>query len=107
MRCAAIPIAPRPGSIGCSRKCDAARQAHSPMTGPRCCWRGSRHNYSIMARLLRYRAVLFDLDGTLVDSYAALADAVNFARGKYGLGSLTTETIREFVGEGLERLLCR
>jgi len=56
---------------------------------------------------LRYRAVLFDLDGTLVDSYAALTDAVNFARRKYGLESLTAETIREFVGEGLERLLCR
>jgi phosphoglycolate phosphatase len=60
-----------------------------------------------MSRQLRYRAVLFDLDGTLVDSYAALADAVNFARGKYGLPSLPAETIREFVGEGLERLLSR
>ena len=60
-----------------------------------------------MAAQLRYRAVLFDLDGTLVDSYAALADAVNFARAEYGLESLTTATIREFVGEGLERLLCR
>jgi phosphoglycolate phosphatase len=56
---------------------------------------------------LRYRAVLFDLDGTLVDSYAALADAVNFARRQHGLGDLTTETIREFVGEGLERLMDR
>src|SRR6184192_1410367 len=60
-----------------------------------------------MGNALRYRAVLFDLDGTLVDSYAALADAVNFARAKFGLATLTTETIREFVGEGLERLLCR
>ena len=56
---------------------------------------------------LRYRAVLFDLDGTLVDSYAALADAVNFARARYGLPNLSTETIQQFVGEGLERLLCR
>ncbi len=56
---------------------------------------------------LRYRAVLFDLDGTLVDSYAALADAVNFARKQYGLEGLSAETIREFVGEGLERLLQR
>ncbi|MDQ6799737.1 MAG: HAD-IA family hydrolase [Acidobacteriota bacterium] len=60
-----------------------------------------------MSRQLRYRAVLFDLDGTLVDSYAALADAVNFARDKFGLESLSTETIREFVGEGLEHLHCR
>ena len=57
--------------------------------------------------MLRYRAVLFDLDGTLVDSYSALADAVNFARRQFGLGDLSEETIRDFVGEGLERLLRR
>ena len=56
---------------------------------------------------LRYRAVLFDLDGTLVDSYAALAEAVNFARREHGYRELTEETIREFVGEGLDRLLQR
>jgi phosphoglycolate phosphatase len=57
--------------------------------------------------MLRYRAVLFDLDGTLVDSYSALADAVNFARRRFGLCDLSEETIRDFVGEGLERLLRR
>jgi phosphoglycolate phosphatase len=56
---------------------------------------------------LRYRAVLFDLDGTLVDSYAALADAVNYARRQHGLHDLATDSIREFVGDGLERLLNR
>lgn len=56
---------------------------------------------------LRYRAVLFDLDGTLVDSYAALAEAVNFARREHGYVELTEEAIREFVGEGLDRLLQR
>ena len=56
---------------------------------------------------LRYRAVLFDLDGTLVDSYAALAEAVNFARRRHGLADLSTERIKTFVGEGLERLLQR
>jgi len=60
-----------------------------------------------MARVLRYRAVLFDLDGTLVDSYAALADAVNFARHQHGLEELRESTIREFVGEGIEKLLQR
>lgn len=56
---------------------------------------------------LRYRAVLFDLDGTLVDSYAALADSVNFARRNHGLPELAEARIRNFVGDGLDRLLQR
>jgi len=56
---------------------------------------------------LRYRAVLFDLDGTLVDSYAALAEAVNFARREHGLHELSAERLRDFVGDGLETMLCR
>ena len=56
---------------------------------------------------LRYRAVLFDLDGTLVDSYTALAEAVNHARRTHGLHELSSARIRELVGEGIERLLQR
>jgi len=56
---------------------------------------------------LRYRAVLFDLDGTLVDSYTALAEAVNFARREHGLHELSAARIREFVGDGLEKMLQR
>ncbi|MBV9495992.1 MAG: HAD-IA family hydrolase [Acidobacteria bacterium] len=60
-----------------------------------------------MTQALRYRAVLFDLDGTLVDSYAALAEAVNFARREHGLHELSAARIRDFVGDGLEKLLQR
>ncbi len=56
---------------------------------------------------LRYRAVLFDLDGTLVDSYTALAEAVNFARREHGLHELSAARIRDFVGDGLDTLLRR
>lgn len=56
---------------------------------------------------MRYRAVLFDLDGTLVDSYTALAEAVNHARRTHGLHELSAARIREFVGDGVERLLQR
>jgi phosphoglycolate phosphatase len=56
---------------------------------------------------LRYRAVLFDLDGTLVDSYAALAEAVNFARREHGLHELNATRIRGFVGDGLDTMLRR
>lgn len=56
---------------------------------------------------LRYRAVLFDLDGTLVDSYTALAEAVNYARREHGLHELSAARIRGFVGDGLETMLRR
>ena len=56
---------------------------------------------------LRYSAIVFDLDGTLVDSYAALADSVNYARRQHGLEALPETTIRGFVGDGLDRLLQR
>jgi phosphoglycolate phosphatase len=56
---------------------------------------------------LRYRAVLFDLDGTLVDSYAALSEAVNHARRAHGLHELSAARIRDFVGDGLETMLQR
>lgn len=56
---------------------------------------------------LRYRAVLFDLDGTLVDSYNALAEAVNHARRTHGLPELSAARVKEFVGDGIERLLQR
>jgi phosphoglycolate phosphatase len=55
----------------------------------------------------RYRAVLFDLDGTLVDSYAALAEAVNHARRAEGLDDLNAARIRSIVGDGVEKLLER
>lgn len=55
----------------------------------------------------RYRGVVFDLDGTLVDSYEALARAVNFARAQTGYGPLDQARIKSFVGDGLETLLER
>lgn len=54
-----------------------------------------------------YRAVLFDLDGTLVDSYEALEQSINFARRSHGAGDLPTGKIKEFVGDGVEKLLER
>jgi phosphoglycolate phosphatase len=60
-----------------------------------------------VATSLRYRAVLFDLDGTLVDSYTALSEAVNFARRQHGLHELSAARIKDFVGDGLDKLLQR
>lgn len=53
------------------------------------------------------RAVLFDLDGTLIDSATDLALAVNHALGAVGLPERPLAEITSFVGEGAARLIER
>jgi phosphoglycolate phosphatase len=56
---------------------------------------------------ISYRGLIFDLDGTLVDSYAALSESINHARHSLGYSPLGSDQIHSFVGDGVERLLCR
>jgi HAD superfamily hydrolase (TIGR01509 family) len=51
------------------------------------------------------RGVVFDLDGTLVDSYAAITLSVNSAREAFRLAPLPEKDIRRRVGRGLEALM--
>jgi|SRR6185436_822580 len=51
--------------------------------------------------------VVFDLDGTLVDSRLDLATAVNATRERLALPPLPVETIAAMVGEGARTLLRR
>ncbi|MDD2308208.1 MAG: HAD-IA family hydrolase [Desulfuromonadaceae bacterium] len=51
------------------------------------------------------RAVLFDLDGTLVDSLEDLTDAVNHIRSAYSQSPLTAEAVRLKVGKGSRNLV--
>jgi phosphoglycolate phosphatase len=53
------------------------------------------------------RAVVFDLDGTLIDSAADLAHAVNHALRGLGLPERPPAEIAGFVGEGARRLVER
>lgn len=48
---------------------------------------------------------MFDLDGTLVDSYPAIAESLNYVRRHYGMEPLSLETVRSGVGRGLEKLI--
>jgi phosphoglycolate phosphatase len=54
---------------------------------------------------LRVQAVVFDLDGTLVDSYGAIAECFNHARTSLGEPPLGTDEVRRMVGHGLESLM--
>lgn len=58
-----------------------------------------------MDSLLRFRAVVFDLDGTLIDSYDAIAASVNYVRELRKLSPLSGDEVRRQVGRGAEYLL--
>jgi len=51
--------------------------------------------------------LIFDLDGTLVDSKKDLTASVNYIRHQFGLPSLTEEEIARFIGDGALMLIRR
>lgn len=53
------------------------------------------------------KLVIFDLDGTLLDTIADLADAANYALKQLGYPTHPVYTIRTFVGNGINKLLER
>jgi len=51
------------------------------------------------------RLIIFDLDGTLVDTVQDITDALNYGLKPYGIKSLTVRDTVEMVGEGISRLI--
>lgn len=49
--------------------------------------------------------ILFDLDGTLLDSLGDLTDSTNYTLAQYGCPPRTMDEIRSFVGNGAEYLI--
>lgn len=49
--------------------------------------------------------VIFDLDGTLLNTLEDLADSTNYALAEFGLPTRTIEEVRSFVGNGVELLI--
>ena len=56
---------------------------------------------------MRYQTVLFDLDGTLLDTLEDLADAVNVILVRHRCPQRTLDEVRTFVGNGLGMLMRR
>jgi len=52
-------------------------------------------------------AVLFDLDGTVLESLPDIHHALSAARDRLGLPSVTPEQVRRWVGNGARRLVSR
>ncbi|MBC01170.1 MAG: phosphoglycolate phosphatase [Rhodobacteraceae bacterium] len=53
------------------------------------------------------RALLFDLDGTLVDSVPDIADAINTVLVAEGFAALKVDDVRKMIGNGIQKLVER
>ena len=51
--------------------------------------------------------IIFDLDGTLLDTLEDLTDSVNYAMDRFGLPAHTLDAVRGFVGNGVAKLIER
>lgn len=56
---------------------------------------------------MRYKLIVFDMDGTILDTLEDLADSVNHALQQCDLPTRSLEEVRQFVGNGIRRLIER
>jgi phosphoglycolate phosphatase len=56
---------------------------------------------------MKFEAVLFDLDGTLLDSIEDLTDSMNIALDRFGFPAHDVEACKHFVGDGVEMFALR
>lgn len=54
-----------------------------------------------------FQGVIFDLDGTLLDTLADIGDSVNQMLAEYGFSSRTLDDYRRFIGNGIRMLVTR
>lgn len=54
---------------------------------------------------MRYDAILFDLDGTLLNTLEDLCDSVNYALSQMHFPTRTLEEVRTFLGNGVRNLM--
>ena len=60
-----------------------------------------------MSNRQNFDVIIFDLDGTLVDSRVDLANSVNYTRTRLGLSPVPNELVYTYVGDGAFLLLQR
>ena len=56
---------------------------------------------------MRYNTIIFDLDGTLLNTLDDLASSVNYAMRECGYPERTTDEVRRFIGNGVAVLIRR
>lgn len=56
---------------------------------------------------MKYKAVIFDLDGTLLNTLSDIAQGVNLALAENGIPSVSEEQVKSFIGNGARKLVER
>ncbi len=54
---------------------------------------------------MKYEAIIFDLDGTLINSLEDLADSANEALSLHGFGTHTIAAYKKLIGNGVRQLI--
>lgn len=54
-----------------------------------------------------YKLIIFDLDGTLLNTIDDIKDSLNFAVEKQGLPSYSVDKVKKFVGSGVKQMIVR
>ena len=56
---------------------------------------------------MRYKAAIFDMDGTILNTLEDLTDSTNYALAHHGFPERTIDEVRRFVGNGIRKLIER
>lgn len=54
---------------------------------------------------MKYDAILYDMDGTVLDTLGDLCDSVNYALSHFSLPAVTPQAIAQYLGNGAKRLI--
>lgn len=56
---------------------------------------------------MKYKLVIFDMDGTILDTLEDLRDSLNFALKQMNMPERSIDEVRQFVGNGIRKLIER
>lgn len=56
---------------------------------------------------MKYKAVIFDMDGTILNTLEDLKNAINYSLRQFGMPERSLEEVRMFVGNGIRKLVER
>lgn len=56
---------------------------------------------------MNYKLLIFDLDGTILNTIEDLCNSTNYALGAHNFPTRTIEEVRKFVGNGIKKLIER